>query len=201
MKYLILFLLGVMLFDKSYGQQIKVNPQAGLNYAQTFPQREAIDATGQRGSYQVGLDLRVGDFDHWVYWQPGVHYSAYNVFLQVAEPAGSAYDDSDFIKLSTLKIPIDVGLYLTGSDGILRVRTEAGLTPTVLLHRKESAMDPLYTHFQTFGLGLNAGVGVDIAFVTLDVNYEYGLSKMYNSGDGRINILSFTLGVVIPPTF
>lgn len=196
MKHLTFFILSICLFFTGNAQQIKVNPQVGINASQVYPQDNTIGNSGGKGGYEIGADIRIGDFDNWFFWQPGIHYYVSHASLQI-EPTNS----SDIIQLNSLKIPLNGGMYLTGSDGILRVRASAGLVPTILLQQGESTLGEAYTDFNSFGLGANAGIGFDIAFITLDAKYEYGLTQIYSSGNGRMDVLSFTLGVVIPPTF
>lgn len=201
MKYLFFFILVISLSTVSFAQQIKVVPQVGINMGKVYPQSDVIDNSGGRGGYEAGLDVRIGDYDGWFYWQPGLHYYVSYASLQVADPANPAVRDGDYIRLNSLKIPLNGGMYLTGSDGILRVRIAGGFTPILLLHQEESSLDAAYTDFNNLALAANVGLGIDIAFISLDAKYEYGLTKMYDSGNGRMDVLSFTLGVIIPPTF
>ena len=201
MKHLFFFTLAISLSTVGFAQQIKVVPQVGINMSKVYPQSNVIDNSGGRGGYEAGLDIRIGDYDGWFYWQPGVHYYTSYASLQVPASDNSTGQVGDYIRLSSFKIPLNGGMYLTGSDGILRIRIAAGFTPTLLLQQEESSLDEAYTDFQNFGLGANIGLGLDIAFVSLDAKYEYGLTKMYDSGNGRIDVLSLTLGVIIPPTF
>ncbi len=198
MKYISTLFFALLLAGSLQAQQIKVIPRVGLNLSTVTSDVPDIDPDGVGTGFQLGLDLRVGDYKNWFFFQPGLHY--FNTQVNLNTPGTGSTRISDGIKVNSLKIPINGGLYLTGTDGLLRFSINAGFVPTVVVGVGDSNINPDYTNFRTFSLGANAGVGIDIAIVTLNVGYEYGLSRVFKSGDGRLNMITVSLGLVIPPT-
>lgn len=199
MKYFLALLFGMLLMGVVHAQQIKVIPRAGLNLSTVTSEVPDIDPDGIGTGFHLGVDLRMGDYDGWFFFQPGLHY--YNSSVSLSAAGFNNMRVSDDVDVRSIKIPLNGGLYLTGTDGILRFSANAGIVPTVVFGVGDANIDPDYTDFRTFGLGANAGVGLDIAILSVNIGYEYGLSRVFKSGDGRQNIITMTVGLVIPPTF
>lgn len=195
MKKIFVFIFSLLLTYGAYAQ-VKFNPKAGVNFSRVTSDIEHIDPDGAKVGFNLGLDLRFGE--KWLFFQPGIHYSNVGGRLIITENNTSVKDQ---INVRSLKIPLDAGFYLSGTDGILKVRINAGLTPNIIFGVGNSNFNTEYTNFNTFGLGANAGLGFDLIILTLDFNYELGLTRVYESGRGKNNVFSISLGLVIPPTF
>lgn len=195
MKKALVILLGLLFTYETYAQ-VKFNPKVGANFSSVTSEVEDIEANGAKVGFNLGLDLRFGD--KWLFFQPGIHYYNAGGRLSVQEDTTVVKDD---FNVKTIKIPLNAGFYLSGTDGILKVRINAGLTPNIIFGVGDSNFNSAHTDFNTFGLGANAGLGFDLAILTLDFNYELGLTNVYESGNGRNNILTVSLGLVIPPSF
>ena len=46
-----------------------------------------------------------------------------------------------------------------------------------------------------FNYGANLGVGIDLAFLTVDVTYEIGLKDYFQNAEGRNNMLTASVGI------
>lgn len=195
MKKILILLFG-LLFTYSAYAQVKFNPKAGVNFSSVTSEVDEIEADGAKVGFNVGMDLRFGD--KWLFFQPGVHYYNAGGKLSVQDDNTTVEDD---LNVRTLKIPLNAGFYLSGTDGILKVRVNAGIVPNIVIGVGESNFNTDYTNFNTLGLGANAGLGFDLAILTLDFNYELGLTNVYESGNGKNNIFTVSLGLVIPPSF
>lgn len=199
--------VGVLVFIAgiaySYGQKLKVQPHAGVHASSTNTGTDSILTNNDmRGGYNVGLDFRLGGYDSWVYFQPGAHFYQARMDIYSLDDFTEAdnYQKAE-MQVSQLKFPMNLGFYLTGSDGLLKVRASAGLTPSMIVEQSETKLKSQDTEFSTFGVGVNAGVGLDLAILTLDLRYEYGSTKIYKSANANMNFLSLTAGFIIPPSF
>ena len=183
-------------------QKLKVQPQGGIHVSASTTSVDSIRTQGAQGGYNVGMDLRLGGNNSWIYFQPGAHfYQARMNIYSLEELTDVANYEKEELQLSQLKLPLNLGFYLTGTDGILRVRASAGLTTSMILDQTETdVLTKEATDFRTFGVGVNAGLGIDLAILTLDLRYEHGSTKIYRSGNANINFLSLTAGFVIPPS-
>lgn len=199
MKHFFSLLAALFVAYTAQAQQFKVIPRAGLNLTTVTSEEPEVDPDGAGTGFNLGLDVRLGDYDQWFFFQPGLHY--YNVSVALNTIGLGSLRVSDEVTVRSLRIPLNGGLYLTGTDGLLRFSVNAGIVPTVVVGVGDSNIDPDYTEFRTFGLGANVGVGLDIAILTVNIGYEYGVSQMFRSGNGRLNTITMTVGLVIPPTF
>ena len=204
-----LLLLSVCLTVVTYAQaQVAFNPKIGVNFSKITSDAIQLSEDGVKAGLNAGLDLRVGGTDSWVFFQPGIHY--YNVGSRFR--ASQDGDDGvnteidDILNVHTLKVPLNAGVYLTGPETTVRVRLNGGVVPTFLLGLGDSNIRITTDDFKNVTWGLNGGLGFDFSIVTLDFNYEHGLSDIIESVDaikapnvnGRNRIFTISLGVVLP---
>jgi len=109
-------------------------------------------------------------------------------------------DDVNFLQDQTtiqlVKFPVNMGIRLTGTNGLLNIYALAGVTPTLLAGVRESSSFSLTEDdINDFTYGANIGAGVDLFFLSLDVRYEVGLNDFYSNSPGRNNILTANVGI------
>lgn len=194
-----IFLLG----STGFAQKLKVHAHGGVHASSVNTANDTLLANqNMKGGYNVGLDLRLGGYNSWIYLQPGAHFYQARMEIYSLE---DYLDEENYKKaemqVSQLKVPLNLGFYVTGTDGLLKVRASAGVTPSMIVEQSETDLPNEDTQFQTFGVGVNAGIGIDLAILTVDLRYEYGSTKIYKSANANMNFLSLTAGFIIPPTF
>lgn len=194
MKQLRFFtLLTLLLTTLSLSAQVRINPKFGVNFSGIDSKLGDINAEARVG-WNAGVDFRLGE--GFIYLQPGAHYFNYTARLlkDVNNPNDVTLKDETTIQ--NLKLPVNIGLRLTGDGGILQIHARGGIVPTYVLGVKEKpsfAFDKNSLKDWTFGA--NVGVGVDILFLTVDLNYELGLTDYFNDASGKNNMLSLSAGV------
>lgn len=194
MKQFRFFAFLTLLFTTiSLSAQVTVNPKVGVNISAIDTKIGNINAEARVG-WNAGVDFRLGD--GFVYLQPGVHYYNYTARLlkEVDNPNDVAFKDETTIQ--NLKIPVNVGLRLLGNNDFFQLHARGGIVPAYVLGVKEKptfAFDKNSLKDWTFGA--NVGVGVDILFLTVDLNYEIGLTDYFEGSNGKNNMLSLTAGV------
>lgn len=193
MKKLVLFFSLSLLALHTYAQ-LRVNPKVGINLSTITTEKEdIIDSDGIRVGFHAGADARIGE--GWFFWQPGLFY--YNVGGRLLlNDNGNNAEIEDIISVHSIKIPLDGGFYLTGTDGILKVRLNAGITPMVTLSVEDNNLGIERSDFKTFGLGFNAGLGIDLTIITIDFNYEAGITPVFELAEGNNHVLSISAGLV-----
>jgi hypothetical protein len=189
-----LVLLAVACFTFTMNaQSVRVSPQVGVNFSAVDAQIQDIRAESRVG-WNAGLDFRFGE--KLIYFNPGIQY--FSNTARLIKDVGSP-DDVNFEEETTiqsLKAPLNLGLRLTGDNGLLGLRLRGGVTPTYVLGVNEKA-DFAFSKedLNAFTWGANVGAGVDVLFFTLDVNYEIGLNDYFQDAEGRNNVLSLNLGL------
>ena len=184
-----------------FGQKLKVHAHGGIHASNSNADTDSVLTKGMMGGYNLGIDLRLGGPNSWVYFQPGAHFYQARLNIYSLEDFAEVenYQKAE-LQLSQLKVPLNLGFYVTGTDGLLRVRASAGLTPSMIMEQSETKLRNEDTEFSTFGVGVNAGLGIDLAILTLDLRYEHGSTRVFRSGNGSMNFLTLTAGFVIPPS-
>jgi hypothetical protein len=174
-------------------QQIKVNPKVGLNVSALDTKIQDIRAEARVG-WNAGVDFRIGGGIF--YLNPGVHYNNFTARLikDVEFPDDIAFKDETTIQ--SVRLPLNLGLRLTGDNGLLGVHVKGGVTPAYVIgvsEKPEFSFD--IDRLNRFTLGANVGAGVDVLIFTIDANYEIGLSDFFKDSDGRNNMLTLSVGL------
>jgi len=189
-----LFLFSLLLFTVlSLRAQVTFNPKIGVNASGLDARIDDFRSEARTG-WNAGFDLRIGE--RMVFFQPGVHI--YNMNAQLSQEPG--LDDVNFLQDQTtiqlVKFPVNMGIRLTGTNGLLNIYALAGVTPTLLAGVRESSSFSLTEDdINDFTYGANIGAGVDLFFLSLDVRYEVGLNDFYSNSPGRNNILTANVGI------
>jgi len=173
--------------------QTQINPKVGVNFSGVEAQLQDITAEARVG-WNAGVDLRMGDKA--LYLQPGLHY--YNFTARLVEgvehPDDIAFSDETTIQ--ALKAPLNIGLRLTGDNGLIGIQARGGVTPTYILGVDEkNGIDFNKEDLNSFTWGANVGVGVNFLFLTADLNYEVGLDDFFANAEGGNNVLSLSVGI------
>lgn len=207
-----LFFLVVCLFFFSYAQaQTAFNPKVGVNFSRITSEDVNLSEDGVKAGLNAGIDFRIGGVDNVVFFQPGLHYynigsrfKANRVDQEGADGVNTEIEDA--VSVHSLKVPVNVGVYLTGTDGAVHVRLNGGVVPTFVLGVGDNDIEVSSDDFNSAYWGLNGGLGFDFSIVSLDFNYEHGLSDIIESADGinapsingRNRIFTVAVGIVLP---
>ncbi|MBK9274307.1 MAG: outer membrane beta-barrel protein [Flavobacteriales bacterium] len=164
--------------------QIQVNPQVGL-LAQTLQgDPDNGDYRGNMG-WQAGVDIRLG---RRLYFQPGVHIGRQATVVQVQVPLllDTFLVENDLVR-TVLKAKALVGFNLVHKDGF-KLRLNAGPSYDLLLSVDNSNDDIAWNRddLTAGSFNLDAGVGLDIWFVTVEGGVSVGLNKVLDD-DGLNN--------------
>ncbi|WKN42038.1 porin family protein [Tunicatimonas pelagia] len=195
-KYILFFVSLSVIAVSTTVAQVRVNPKIGLNASSLTTENAEWEEDGVRTGVNLGVDFRIGDDgESWFFFQPGIHY--YSIGAQLINDANAERVD-DVVAINSLKVPLNGGFYLTGTDGILAVRLNGGVVPTFMLGVEDNDLGLDRDDFRSFNLGLNAGIGIDLFFATLDIGYEWGLTEFFEAGEGQNRMFAVSLGVVLP---
>ena len=164
--------------------QVQVNPHVGL-LAQTLQgDPDNGDYRGNMG-WQAGVDIRLG---RRLYFQPGVHIGRQATVVQVQVPLllDTFLVENDLVR-TVLKAKALVGFNLVHKDGF-KLRLNAGPTYDLLLSVDNSNDDIAWNRddLTAGSFNLDAGLGLDIWFVTVEGGVSVGLNKVL-ADDGLNN--------------
>ena len=205
-----MFLLSAMALTVTCASaQVAVNPKIGVNFSRITSENIQLSDEGVRAGLNAGLDFRIGAEDGAVFFQPGLHYYNIGANFTATRDDDNGVDTNleDGISVHSLRVPLDVGVYLTGAETAVRVRLNAGVTPSFILGVGDNNLQISADDFQSINWGLNGGLGFDFTIVTLDFGYEHGLNQIVDDIDidnvnlpnvnGRNRIFTVSLGIVL----
>lgn len=173
--------------------QVTVNPKIGVNISGIDTELEDIRAEARVG-WNAGVDFRIGE--GWLFFNPGLHYFSYSADLKKDVSLPEVIKLEDETSIRNLKLPLNAGIRLTGDGGLLKIYAKGGVTPTLLLGVEERP-DFSFTEddLNDITWGANVGVGLDVWFLTVDANYEIGLTDYFEEAEGKNNMFTLSVGV------
>ncbi len=191
----ILPLFGLALAAPSHAKSVVINPQAGVVGANLTSDAAEIDDQARLG-YQVGGQVRLG----------GKGYVAPGVFFQHSSLEATEVDDAtldevtDNLEVNSVVVPVDLGYNFAKGNGmdtdVVGVRVFGGPTLTMVTDVDENALGVSKDDYESTVLGARLGAGVDVASLTIDAHYEFGLSNTFKSDeDTKQNAARATLGI------
>jgi len=169
-----------------------VIPVVGIHASNFNADIKQGEADGRIG-WNAGLDFRM--HAKRFFFQPGAHY--FSSSLQVtSEDSIASAPLLDGPRIHSLKVPVLLGLYLTRANkGFFKMNVKAGATGTyVLAVDKNTIAQFNKDNINDFSYGLNAGIGLEFGFLTLDITHEWGMSALFKENNIKNNVLRATIG-------
>ncbi|MBK6627654.1 MAG: hypothetical protein IPJ87_10430 [Flavobacteriales bacterium] len=159
--------------------QVQVNPQVGLLTQTLQGDPDNGDFQGNMG-WQAGVDLRLG---RRLYFQPGLHIGRQATVVQMQVPMllDTFLVENDLVR-TVLKAKALVGFNLVHKDGF-KLRLNLGPSYDLLLSVDNSNEDIAWNRndLTAGSFDLDAGVGLDIWFVTVEGGVSAGLSRVLDA--------------------
>ena len=151
--------------------QFQVNPQLGVTYQHMTDAQETVDYKAAVG-WQVGADLRIGDR---VFFQPGAMFGQNTTIVSYVQNDEVVEEDNRIV------------------DGeLFDLRVMVGPTYDVLLSvdNKDDQIDWNEGNFNDGSFNIDAGLGFDMGWFTLEPSVSFGLSRAFKETDNLENINS-----------
>lgn len=137
----------------------------------------------QLGSSSVGYESEVGTGWHlgayykqgkFFYWQAGLRYNSATIGYK---PTGTA-DFGDFT-VSDIDIPVTAGInLLSATNRVLSLRLFVSAVPAFTMNVGDNTYGISKDNVNSFVLYGQGGIGVNVAFVVLELGYNYGFNEL-----------------------
>lgn len=196
-----LIALSLFAASSALSAQVAFNPQIGPNFSLLSNTPNGVRAKSAVG-FQVGADLRFGSR---LYFQPGAFFGRNTTVITITQPdgTGASVRREDNLVRTTAKVKALLGYNIIDGDAF-RLRANVGPTYDVLLSvdNKDDKIKFDKKDFSSGSFNMDAGIGVDIAFITLETGVSYGLSNAYKDAgalknDSKYFTYYLTAGIVI----
>lgn len=201
MKRLFVLVALVGIFSLPAFGQLSLGPKVGINYSTLI-----IDDRQINPEYELGFvfgafaRIELGKFT----LQPELLYSTTRSEVEALDSAGVRQGIGD-VKTSNLDIPIMLGYNLIDGDQF-KLRLVAGPVASLTLDQDAGPLDIPESSFENFRFGYQAGIGLDIWKVTVDVRYQGSFSNTIdfagtsfppNTDNPQTGLIQFTAGFKI----
>lgn len=195
MKKLLFIALFLLSADVMFGQ-FSFGLKLGANFSKLSTNLDTISASMQPG-FQVGAFARFGKK---FYVQPEVYYK-----LSGGVFSGDVTNWKQTVTVGSVDVPILVGFKILNAK-VVNLRILAGPEASFVTNTKikdaEDIKGPIESaDLNTVNWAVQAGAGVDVLFLTLDIRYEWGLNNMIKevsstteSIDSKQNMWIISLG-------
>ncbi|MFK7969517.1 MAG: outer membrane beta-barrel protein [Bacteroidia bacterium] len=185
----LLFVSLCFVFGGMFGQ-LSLLPQVGLNLT-----RYNTDPPPFVQTARVGLDfggqVRIGGQ---FYVQPGIAFMRQQVELEEIRFPLPPIPNRDQINQNSLMLNALIGYNLIYSDAFC-FRINAGPTATWVTAVSTNKLNLTKSNFNSIQYGARAGLGIDIAVFTFDLNYDHGLNNSLIDTESKVRMLSANVGL------
>lgn len=171
--------------------QFNFGLKAGLNYSMISAREGQFDYKGAIG-YHGGMWARFGKN---IYFQPEVYAGTKNTDIQITQ-INTTISKEGKIKFTTIDIPLLFGKQI----GIEKLNFHFVVGPSFQLTLQENntvfaqITDPTFYNYRPFVANLQAGGGVDLGNLSIDLRYETGLQDINKNKGQHNNLVHFSLG-------
>lgn len=165
-------------YAQDYAREASINPKLGINTSRLSTDPKSGEMLARVG-YQFGLDARIGER---VYFQPGLFYFKQSSELKTTQQIdnNSPQQLEDELNRQGLQVLTQAGAYIVDNEGF-KFRFSVGPAVSFLTTVEENEFNLERDDFKGTNLTGNVGLGIDIFPLTLDYNYEFGLSDVFDN--------------------
>jgi len=136
--------------------------------------------------YALGASYKRGKY---FYWEIGANFNGSVVGFE------DVLDSEKTLEFRQLNFPVSGGLNILGETGrVVGLRTFVGVVPGVITKVPSNSFDLSISDFNEFQMGGRLGVGVDILFLFVEIDYTYGFLDMLQDQDSNLSQVNFLLG-------
>lgn len=191
MKKLTVLFLAVLVSGSLFAQL----PSFGIKAGATASSLNTSDLAANYSSdnllgYQLGAFVRINSGK--LYLQPEVVYNHRSTQIAGFEDYNVTFD------IGTIDVPVLVGFKLLDAK-VFNLRAFLGPEASFATGDGTTSDNVVLADFNKLTWYMQAGVGIDLLFLTFDVRYEKGLSNFINdyqdSGSLKNNVFVFSLGL------
>lgn len=174
MKKFIFTLIGMMVMISVKSQDFSIGPKLGVSQANISVSGDDFISGDNSLGYHLGLFVRMGGSS--IFIQPEFLYT--NTGGSFVQKQANGTDISIDANFNRVDIPFMFGFKLADF-----FRIQAGPVASILIDYKiEDALQvPLEVDYNTSTIGYQAGIGLDIGNLILDLKYENSLGKISRS--------------------
>jgi hypothetical protein len=156
--------------DKKEKKKNEIVFYTGVNFTQLGSSSTGYESQAGTG-WHLGAYYKQGKF---FYWQAGLRYSSASIGYK---PTGGA--DFGSFTVSDIDIPVTAGInLLSATNRVLSLRLFISAVPAFTMKVGDNTYNISKDNVNSFILYGQGGVGVNVAFVVLELGYNYGFNEL-----------------------
>jgi hypothetical protein len=188
--------LALLVASPAGAKSFVINPQAGVVGQDLTGDVPDLDDSAKLG-YALGGSLRFG----------GRSYVSPGIFWEHTALEATAIDDAtleqvtDDLEVSSIRVPLHFGYNLSSGDamsmGSFGFRVYGGPSATMIMDVDDNAFGIVKDDYKSSIFGAQVGAGFDVASLTFDASYEWGLSNVFkdDADDHKQNVARGMVGL------
>ena len=162
--------LGTFLFLQA---QFEIKPTFGLNLSRLSNDPENFNQSARIG-FQLGGSIQFGKK---LYFEPGIFFTKMSTNLVHKNDTEIDFDNN----ISAIRIPVFAGYQIIGGDeeNIFGLRVFGGPSMSWVTKIQTDDTDLDKEDFNNLIWGVDAGAGIDVWLLFLDIGHEWGLTQVF----------------------
>ena len=157
----------------------------GLSVSSILLSGSGVESAYSAG-YAFGASYRRGKY---FYWEIGANFNGAVVGFEDVLYSGKT------LEFRQLNFPLTVGLNILGETRrVLGIRAFAGVVPGVITKVPSNSFQLSISDFNEFQMGGRLGLGVDVLFLFVELDYTYGFLDMLQDQGSNLSQVNFLLG-------
>jgi hypothetical protein len=178
------FLGSLALAGVAAAGKLSINPQIAVSATNQQTDEPQVSDKAKVG-WMIGASARFGAMP---YFSPGIYYQKTALEITGLDSV-SVGQITDIVGATSIYVPLKVGVNLAG------IRLFAGPSLTIMTGVQDNDFGITKDDYKDTHTGLEAGIGFNIALVTIDVSYEKGLSDVYTQIDAKQDVIRLYGGI------
>jgi hypothetical protein len=179
---------------------VTLGPKAAFNFNKLSDSDKGSDIEyDYLKTWSYGFFLR-GSFGKF-YLQPEAYFDTKGSNLQIkSDPSETSTQNlTGKVRLTSLDVPLLLGYKIVGGNQTMsNLRVFGGPVASFILKERRNDLNLLSRdsyEFNKYNIGVQAGIGFDVGFLTFDARYETGLNRINSNFNQRANSIQLSLGI------
>ncbi len=164
-------------YGDEYRHHTEINPVIGMSFSSMYNDPPNYSSTSRVG-WLIGFNIRYGNR---FYFQPGIDFMGMNSQLQSTSAINVNYQ-SNQTDINVLRIPLLAGFRVFRTSSPVNLNFHAGISADFVTSINTNNAAVQGDEYNSPFWGGVIGAGLDFAFLTFDLDYDYGLSQVFDSG-------------------
>ncbi len=165
-------------YGDEYHHHTEINPVIGLSFSSMNSDPPNYSSSARVG-WLLGCNFIIG---HRFFFEPGIQYMGINSQLQSTSDINVNYPNNIQTDINVLRIPMLAGFRFFRTSSPVNLNLHAGISVDFVTSINTNNAALQSSQYNSPFWGGVIGAGFDFLFLTFDLDYDYGLSHIFDQG-------------------